>query len=60
MKSIYTASVLARRSTDVDVLVHDCDRPVESTYAARYLGPERLVEQIDSLRHYRLRPPIID
>jgi uncharacterized protein (TIGR01627 family) len=56
MKSIYTASVLARRSTDVHVLVHDCHRPVESAYADRYLGPERMVEQIDSLRHFRLRP----
>ncbi|MEQ9569523.1 MAG: hypothetical protein RLN75_04990 [Longimicrobiales bacterium] len=58
MKSIYTASVLARRSTDVHVLVHDCDRPVEATYADRYLGPERLVTQIDRLRHYRLRPTL--
>lgn len=58
MKSIYSASVLARRSTDVDVLVHDCDRRVEATYADRYLGPERLVEQVHRLRHYRLRPTV--
>lgn len=58
MKSIYTASVLARRSTDVHVLVHDCDRPVEATYADRYLGPERLVTQVDRLRHYLLRPTL--
>ena len=58
MKSIYTASVLARRSTDVHVLVHDSTRPVEAAYSDRYLGPERLVEQVDGLRHYRLRPPL--
>ncbi|MEK9500886.1 hypothetical protein WI372_07850 [Gemmatimonadota bacterium DH-20] len=58
MKSIYTASVLARRSTDVEVLVHDCHRPVEATYAHRYLGAERMVEQVAGLRHYRLRPPV--
>lgn len=56
MKSIYTASVLARRSTDVSVLVHDCHRRVEAAYADRYLGPERMVEQVDSLRHFKLRP----
>lgn len=58
MKSIYTASVLARRSTDVHVLVHDCHRKVEAAYARRYLGPERLVEQVDGLRHYLLRPTV--
>lgn len=58
MKSIYTASVLARRSTDVHVLVHDCDRPVEATYSDRYLGPERLVDQVDGLRHYLMRPTV--
>ncbi len=58
MKSIYTAAVLARRSTDVDVLVHDCHRTVESVYSHRYLGPERMVHQVGGLRHYRLRPPL--
>lgn len=58
MKSIYTASVLARRSTDVQVLVHDCDREVEAAYSDRYLGPERLVTQVGRLRHYLLRPSL--
>lgn len=56
MKSIYTASVLARRSTEVEVLVHDCHREVESGYADRYLGPERMMEQAGSMRHYVFRP----
>jgi glucuronoxylan 4-O-methyltransferase len=56
MMSIYTAGVLARRSTDVDVLVHDCDRDVERAYSDRFLGPECLVRQIDTLRHFHLRP----
>lgn len=58
MKSIYTASVLARRSTDVDVLVHDCDRPLEQAYSDRFLGPERMVKQIRTLRHFHLRPSL--
>lgn len=56
MKSIYTASVLAKRSTDVQVLVHDCNRQVERVYSDTYLGPERMVTQIRTLRHYLLRP----
>ncbi len=58
MKSIYTASVLARRGTDVDVLVHDCDRPVEAAYSDRFLGPERMVKQVRTLRHFHLRPTL--
>lgn len=58
MKSIYTSAVLARRSTDVDVLVHDCHRVVEGTYSDRFLGPERLVRQVGSLRRFHLRPTL--
>lgn len=58
MKSIYTASVLARRSTDVDVFVHDCHRDIENLYSERYLGPERLVRQEGTLRHFHLRPTL--
>lgn len=58
MKSIYTASVLARRCTDVDVFIHDCDRPVESAYSDRYFGSERLVEEVRTLRHYFVRPTV--
>lgn len=58
MKSIYTAAVLARRGTDVDLLVHDCDRPVERAYSDRFLGPDRMQKQIRTLRHYHLRPTL--
>lgn len=58
MKSIYTAAVLARRGTDVDVLVHDCDRPVERVYSDRFLGPDRLQRQIRTLRHFHVRPTL--
>jgi glucuronoxylan 4-O-methyltransferase len=58
MKSIYTASVLARRSSNVDVLLHDCDRRVEQVYGDRYFGPHLLVKQIRTLRHYRVRPDV--
>lgn len=54
MKSIYTAGVLARRSGSTDVLVHDCDRIVERVYTNLFLGSDRLVEQVDTLRHYHL------
>lgn len=56
MKSIYTASVLARRAVDVEVLVHDCDREVEQVYCDTYLGPTQLVGLERTLRHYRVRP----
>ncbi len=60
MQSIYTASVLARRSNEVEVLVHDCHREVESAYADRYLGKERMLEQAGSMRQYVLRPKRTD
>ena len=52
MKSIYSASVLAKRSGAVDVLVHDCDRVIEATYSDVYLGPQNMVNEVRTLRHY--------
>jgi uncharacterized protein (TIGR01627 family) len=43
MRSIYTAARLV--APGGSVFVHDCDRPVEREYAARYLGDERLYIQ---------------
>ncbi len=59
MKSIYTASVLAReRATGgeggADVFVHDCHRRVEREASDRFLGAERLAAEAGSMRHYRL------
>lgn len=54
MQSIYTAALLAKRSADVDVFVHDCDRMVERVYSDRYIGKRHLVEQVGRLRHYHL------
>jgi glucuronoxylan 4-O-methyltransferase len=51
MKSVYTASVLAAR-TGGDVFVHDCHRAVERESSDQFLGPNRLVAQADSMRHY--------
>ncbi len=53
MKSIYTASVLADPSGG-DVFVHDCHRRVEREASDRFLGPEQLVKEAGSMRHYRL------
>lgn len=58
MKSIYTASVLARRSTDVDVLLHDCDREIEAAYGDAYFGDHLLVKTVRTLRHYHMRPSL--
>jgi hypothetical protein len=44
MKSIYTASQLVAEGGSV--FVHDCDRIVESTYARRFLGDNRLFTKI--------------
>lgn len=51
MKSVYTASVLAGR-TGGDVFVHDCHRTVERESSDQFLGPDRLVAQAGSMRHY--------
>lgn len=55
MKSLVTASLLARRSPRVDVLAHDCDRRVERIYCDRYFAGFERVTQIHTLRHYRSR-----
>jgi len=54
MKSIYTASVLGRRTPSVHVLLHDCDRKVERIYGDTFLGLENLVDEVRTLRHYAL------
>jgi len=52
MKNIYTASGLSQNSRQCQVLLHACDRKVEQADGDAYLGPERLVKRIDTLRHY--------
>jgi glucuronoxylan 4-O-methyltransferase len=54
MKSLYTASLLAKQSKGADVLVHDCDRHVEQVYSDQYLGQFPLVFSVATLRHYRV------
>jgi hypothetical protein len=55
MQSSWEASRLASGHGDpVDVLVHDCHREVEATCADRFLGDEAMVEQVGSLRWYRV------
>ncbi|MDF1576259.1 MAG: hypothetical protein P1P86_13810 [Bacteroidales bacterium] len=44
MSSIYMASRLAGKSSYV--FVHDAQRTVEKVYAQRYLGQDRLIEQV--------------
>jgi glucuronoxylan 4-O-methyltransferase len=52
MTSVYTASILARRSGG-DVFVHDCHRKVERESSDQFLGDDHLVAQAGSMRHYR-------
>ena len=53
MKSIYTGARLARRGRAADVLVHDCDRPVEQAYCDRFFASGELVRAFHRIRHYR-------
>jgi hypothetical protein len=69
MQSLYTGSVLARKSagvpTDgspgrraptggVDFLAHDCDRKVEAVFCNHYMKHETLVNAVRTLRHYHV------
>lgn len=53
MKSIAAAASLAKRNSNVDVFVHDCDRPVERTYCNYFFSQSSFVAEISKLRHYR-------
>ncbi len=52
MKSIFWASRLVVPGGHV--LVHDCDRWVERTYADRYLGGDNLISEVGRMRLYKL------
>ena len=51
MMSIYTASVLAKRSRG-HVFVHDCHRFTEAECSDAFLGPDRLVREVETMRYY--------
>ena len=51
MMSIYTASVLAKRSRGI-VFVHDCHRFTEAECSDAFLGTDHLVRQVDTMRYY--------
>ncbi len=55
MKSLFAAPRLA--APGGAVFVHDSDREPERAYADRYIGPQRLVAEVDRLRQYRVNPP---
>lgn len=50
MQSLYAASLLA--GPDTHVFVHDCDRPIESTYTDYLFS--RYITQLTKLRHVKL------
>ncbi|MCG8314752.1 MAG: hypothetical protein MI976_16205 [Pseudomonadales bacterium] len=52
MKSIYTASVLAKKAAKADVFLHDSQREIETAYANKYLKKRRLVKKIRNLEQY--------
>lgn len=47
MQSIYSASILAKKNTDV--FVHDCDRRVEDMYTRKMFS--KTINQLTKLRH---------
>lgn len=49
MQSIYTASILANKNTDV--FVHDCDRIVEDIYTKEMFST--IIKELTKLRHVR-------
>ena len=53
MQSIYTSSVLAKKSENIDVFVHDCDREVEKVYCDFFFADMELIAEFDRLRHYK-------
>jgi glucuronoxylan 4-O-methyltransferase len=57
MKSIFLASQLV--AADGDVFVHDCDRQVERAFCDRFLKPENLFAEVESLRHYRIAGDVV-
>lgn len=54
MKSIFTAALLAFKSGDCRVFVHDCDRPVESAFASKFLRDENLQATLDRMNVYSI------
>ena len=52
MKSISTASILAKNSQKCSVFVHDCDRIIESVYCDFFLQNKNLYLEVDRLRYY--------
>ena len=56
MKSIYAASLLAKKTGDI--FVHDCEREVEDAYCRYFFKSENLKVEIEHpegwLRHYRM------
>ncbi len=57
MQSIYTSSVLAINSNNIDIFVHDCDRLVEMAYCDHFFADLELVSEFDRLRHYKKEIP---
>ncbi|MGB0542458.1 MAG: hypothetical protein ACPGPI_01990 [Longimicrobiales bacterium] len=53
MMSIYTASVLAKRSRG-KVFVHDCHRSTEAECSDAFLGADHLVSEVETMRYYAL------
>lgn len=57
MRSIATAAALARKGPKaVDLIVHDCDRPVEQAFCDAFFAPQELVREFDRTRHYHILP----
>jgi glucuronoxylan 4-O-methyltransferase len=52
--SVCTAAWLARRAGKCDVFVHDTHRDTERRSADWFIGPDQLVAQVGTMRHYHV------
>lgn len=55
MGAIYTASLLARKGNETNVLVHDVDRMIEKWFSWEFLCDENLVSSKGKLWNFRIR-----
>ncbi|KAF3436892.1 hypothetical protein FNV43_RR19645 [Rhamnella rubrinervis] len=55
MAAIYTASMIARKGNETDVVVHDVDRMVEKWFSWEFLCDENLVSSKGRFWNFRIR-----
>lgn len=57
MTAIYTSALMARaalRDQSIDILLHDVDRPVESTFSTEFFCAKNRIEAVGKLWHFQV------